>query len=54
MPEENTEENKDVTMVTDNTNDILKDPFSADIINNEYKFSQTLAVHSGAIRSLAF
>ena len=53
MAEENTEENKDVTMVTE-MNDILKDPFSADIINNEYKFSQTLAVHSGAIRSLAF
>ena len=34
--------------------DIMKDPFSTDIINNEYGFSQTLAVHSGAIRSLAF
>ena len=54
MPEEDmTEENKEAVAAT-GTESILKDPFSTDVINNEYKFSQTLAVHSGAIRSLAF
>ena len=53
MPEEEmTEENKQ--MASAGIESIMKDPFSADIVNNEYKFSQTLAVHSGAIRSLAF
>ena len=38
MPEENTEDNKEMSDAP-NTNDIMKDPFSNDIINNEYGFS---------------
>ena len=32
----------------------MQDPFSDAVRNNEYAFSQTLACHSGAVRSLAF
>ena len=33
---------------------IMHDPFSQEVVNNEYAFAQTLAVHQGAVRSLAF
>ena len=31
---------------------VMHDPFSQAVVNNEYSFAQTLAVHSGAVRSL--
>ena len=38
IPDENTEDNKEM-VAAPGTSDILKDPFSTDIINNEYGFS---------------
>ena len=33
---------------------LMHDPFSQAVVGNEYGFCQTLACHSGAVRSLAF
>ena len=32
----------------------MQDPFAQSIVNNEYAFGQTLAIHSGAVRSLGY
>jgi len=50
---EDSEEPSNVAAPASQTNVVMHDPHDTEVVNNDYAFSQTLAVHSGAVRSLA-